>query len=209
MKYEWRKKEKDTYIPKTKPEIKNIKKAKFLVLEGQGNPNSEAFSDTVQTLYSLSYGIKMAPKKNIEIKNYFDYTVFPLEGNWSLSQKGIDLYTSGIPVIELKDYMIFKMMIKQPDFVTIDLLDRIKAIKPGDRNSDVSLCEIEEGLVCQMLHIGSFDTEPESFKIMEDFCVEQGYERTSKSHKEIYLSDPRRTAVEKLKTTLRFNIEKK
>lgn len=67
---------------------------------------------------------------------------------------------------------------------------------------------ITEGLCCQMLHIGSYDNESDSFKKMEQFCKNNGYERISKKHREIYLSDPRKVDSSKLKTVLRFQVER-
>jgi Uncharacterized conserved protein len=73
--------------------------------------------------------------------------------------------------------------------------------------NDIKFEEIEEGKVVQMLHVGTYDDEPESFKIMEEFVKESGFERAEKLHKEIYLSDARKVEAEKLKTILRFKIK--
>ncbi len=81
-KYEWKKKEKNLYLPKAKPEIIDIPSFKFFTLEGKGNPNDEFFADYVGALYSLSYGVKMSYKKGIEPKGFYDYIVYPLEGVW-------------------------------------------------------------------------------------------------------------------------------
>ena len=88
MKHEWRKKEKNYYIPKAKPEIVNMEKFKFIQIKGSGSPNNEEFSERVGVLYSLAYTIKMMPKKGITPDGYFDYTVYPLEGIWDLDEEG-------------------------------------------------------------------------------------------------------------------------
>lgn len=212
MKHEWRKKEKNIYIPKATPTFINLASLKYFTIEGVGNPNSALFSIDIAALYAMSYALKMAPKAGIEIKNYFEYTVYPLEGMWSLTEQGIKLYNKGEPISKLKDYFKYKLMIRQPDFVTKALFDRFKASSykktTNDRILEIKLETINEGLSCQMLHIGSYDNEVLSFEKMEAYCKDQGYRRLSKDHKEIYLSDARKVAPDKLKTTLRFKISK-
>lgn len=103
-------------------------------------------------------------------------------------------------------------MIRQPDFLTEELFERFiteaKNKKANAYIDKIRFDAITEGLCCQMLHIGSYDAEPESFEIMRQFCRDNGYERTCLKHREIYLSDPRKTEVHKLKTVLRFNVRK-
>jgi len=209
MKHEWRKKEKDIYLPKNNPEIVNMPEFKYFTIEGEGNPNNDAFPEYIGVLYSLSYAVKMSYKKGIEPNGYFDYTVYPLEGFWDLKENAKKNYTGIIN----KDDLIYKLMIRQPDFVNSDFFDKIlkltKEKKPHDLLDSVTFETINEGSCIQMLHLGSYDNEPESFKIMEDFAVAQGLKRISKIHKEIYLTDARKVAPEKLKTVLRFKVEKK
>ena len=207
-KYEWKKKEKDLYQPKSKPEIIDIPSFKFFTLEGNGNPNDEFFADYVGALYSLSYGVKMSYKKGIEPKGFYDYIVYPLEGVWDLTEKGREDYKKGFIN---KEELLFKLMIRQPDFVDEAyakfIVEEAKKNKPNALLNDVKFEEIEEGKVVQMLHVGSYDSEVESFKIMEEFVKESGFERAEKLHKEIYLSDARKVEAEKLKTILRFKIK--
>ncbi|WP_331436827.1 GyrI-like domain-containing protein [Gordoniibacillus kamchatkensis] len=103
-------------------------------------------------------------------------------------------------------------MIRQPDFLTEQWFERFlehaKKKKPNPFLEHVRFEHVEEGLCCQMMHIGSFDDEPKSFARMEAFCAENGYSRASKIHREIYLTDPRKTKPEKLKTVLRFLAKK-
>lgn len=208
MKHEWRKKEKELYTPKTTPTIIDIPSYNYITIEGEGNPNSEDFGLSVGSLYAISYAIKMNLKKE-----FFDYTVYPLEGIWSFNEEGKRLYQEGKSIVDLKDYLTYKVMIRQPEFVTKELFQTYQKLayskKKNEKILDVRLEQIEEGLSCQMLHIGSYDGEPASFKHMEEVCEQLGYQRIGKNHKEIYLSDPSKVAPEKLKTTLRFRVVKK
>ena len=207
-KYEWKKKEKNLYLPKAKPEIIDIPSFKFFTLEGKGNPNDEFFADYVGALYSLSYAVKMSYKKGVEPKGFYDYIVYPLEGVWDLTEKGREDYKKGFIN---KEELLFKLMIRQPDFVDEAyakfIVEEAKKNKPNALLNDVKFEEIEEGKVVQMLHVGSYDSEVESFKIMEEFVKESGFERAEKLHKEIYLSDARKVEAEKLKTILRFKVK--
>ena len=210
MKHDWKKNEKHYYLPKNNPElISNVPNFKFFIIEGKGNPNDDFFSEYVGVLYSLSYGVKMSPKKGIEPKGYFDYTIYPLEGVWDLNEEAKKPYDGTIN----KNYLVFKLMIRQPDFVdsnfALQILEQTKKNKPHDLLEQVRFEEIIEGDCIQMLHLGSYDNEPASFKIMEDFAEQEKYRRKTKTHREIYLSDARKVSPDKLKTVLRFGIEKK
>lgn len=207
MKHEWRKKEKDIYLPKVKPEIIDVPTYKFLTIEGEGNPNSEQFTDYIGALYALSYGIKMGLKKHIMVRNYFDYTVYPLEGVWDITDKAKLTFDGTIN----KDDLVFKLMIRQPDFVTSEIVETVRSMtkekKPQDLLDKVVFEEITEGRCIQMLHLGSYDNEAATFNIMEAYAESVGVRRLSKVHREIYLSDARKVAPEKLKTVLRFCLE--
>lgn len=210
MKHEWRKHEKKLYLPKIKPEVVKTPKMKYFAVSGEGNPNSEAFSNYIEALYAFSYGVKMLPKKGFVPEGYFEYTVYPLEGVWNLNEEGKKLYTKDVNIRDLKDYLVFTLMIRQPEFVDesyVDLLkDSLYKKKKNNRILEVQFIECDEELTCQIMHIGEYDTEPESFKKMEDYLVDNGYQRVGKTHREIYISDPRKTMADKLKTTLRINI---
>lgn len=101
-------------------------------------------------------------------------------------------------------------MIRQPAFVSqkyaLETIERTKKKKPHQLLEKVKFEEIEEGKCIQMLHIGSYDSEPESFRLMEKFAEEQGFKRQSETHREIYMSDPRKVIAEKMKTVLRFRV---
>ncbi len=212
MKYEWRKKDKSLYLPKPVPTLIEIPNMNYLTLKGTGNPNNEQFTVDVEALYALSYGIRMLPKSGITPDGYFEYTVFPLEGHWGYTDEGIMLSKSGQISVDLKDYFKYTIMIRQPDFVTPKLVEEVRQKvmlkKKNPQLSHVNFETIAEGLSLQMMHLGSYDNEPESFKLMEDYCNHNNLERLYKSHKEIYLTDPKKVIPEKLKTTIRFQVKK-
>lgn len=209
MKHEWRKAEKETYLPKAKPTLIDVPTYKYYTLTGEGNPNDEAFGEAVGALYAMTYGIKMMPKKGITPDGYFDYTVYPLEGLWTLKEEAFENFSVG-DGFSLDD-LSYKVMIRQPDFVTEDLaLENIKAVsakKPNINNERVQFEEITEGNCIQMLHKGPFSKEEETFAIMDAYCQENQLQRNSPYHREIYLSDPRKSAPENSKTVLRYQIK--
>jgi hypothetical protein len=206
MKYEWKKEEKQLYLPKNKPEVIEVPSMKFFMLAGKGNPNEIAFAEVIGVLYSLSYAVKMMPKSGITPEGYFDYTVFPLEGVWDLEEEA-----RAAEKLD-KDKLIYTLMIRQPCFVTEELaqavIESTKKKKPHDLLRNVRFESIENGLCVQMMHIGSYDDEPASFRLMEEFCNSNGLKRIEKIHREIYISDFRKTQPEKLKTVLRFSVER-
>ena len=208
MKHEWRKREKEVYLPKNKPIIIQIPEYKFFTIKGTGNPNDDYFSEYIRVLYSLSYAVKMSIKKGIEPKGYFDYTVYPLEGVWDINEEAKKKFDGKFD----KNDLIFKLMIRQPDFVdekfAMMILERTKQKKFNVLLDNVKFEKITDGVCVQMMHLGSYDDEPESFKLMEDFAQNENYSRISKVHREIYISDARKVATEKLKTLLRFQIKK-
>jgi len=204
-KLDYKKEYKDLYLPKKKPVIVSVPAISFIMAEGEGNPNGENFAYAVGALYSLSYAVKMSYKSHSVPDNYYQYTVFPLEGVWDLVDKTL------LPTD--KNNLKYNMMIRQPDFLDIDLFDRFlletKRKRPNPYLEKVKFGTISEGICCQMLHIGSYDEEPVSFEIMDKFCTDNGYRRSSYKHREIYLSDPGKTEQDKLKTVLRYQIEHK
>ncbi|WP_328123659.1 GyrI-like domain-containing protein [Priestia filamentosa] len=203
-KYEWRKQLKELYLPKKQPTKIEVPEMKFFTIEGSGNPNSERFKDNIEILYALSYAIKMMPKKGITPEGYFEYAVFPLEGHWDLDEEGRKLdYLN-------KDHFVYKLMIRQPDFVTEHLfqyaVNRVKQKKTNLNFDNVQFELITEGLCVQSMHVGSYEDEPKTFELMEQFCSQNNLKRAEKTHREIYISDARKTPIEKLKTVLRFKV---
>ena len=207
-KHEWRKKEKAIYLPKNKPELVDVPTFKFIVIRGEGNPNSDFFSECIGVLYSLAYVIKMNLKKTDTTPDgYNDWTVYPLEGVWDISEKGRNNYTGKLD----KDELVFDLMLRQPNFVDetffSEMLEMTKRKKAHQLLDRVKFKSIKEGRCIQMMHIGSYDDEPASFKLMEEFASNEGLVRKSKVHREIYLSDFRKVPIEKLKTALRFQLK--
>lgn len=209
MKYEYRKSEKNIYCPDTEPQVVRIGKQKYLCITGKGNPNNEDFKQRVDALYTLAYAVRMMPKKGFTPEGYFEYTVYPLEGRWSLSEAGIQSQEKRQQIS--KDEFEYTIMIRQPDFVTEEVVskavDIAKTKKYNPLIDEIFFNEQEDGRCVQMLHIGKFDDEPKSFAKMIDYINENGYKLKSKIHREIYLSDSRRVAPEKQKTILRYLIE--
>lgn len=207
MKYEWKKDGKQFYLPKDKPVLITVPEFKFFSIEGKGNPNDAFFAEYIGVLYSLAYAVKMSPKQGWAPPEYFEYTVFPLEGVWDIDDDAKANFTGTID----KNTLVFNLMIRQPDFVDADFaseaIERTKRKKPHQLLDKVKFELIEEGSCVQMLHLGHYDSEPESFRKMELFAEEQNLKRISKIHREIYISDARKVSPEKLKTVLRFRAE--
>lgn len=198
IKHEWRKHEKSLYLPKTRPELIEVPEQRFIMLEGRGNPNSEAFADKIAVLYGLSYAVRMLPKQGITPPGYEEYTVYPLEGVWDSD--------SGDPLD--KDAFKYTIMIRQPDFVTAAVFDQALEIT-AKKKPELDIFQayfglITDGLCVQMLHLGPYDNEPASFAQMDAFAAANGLQRSGKTHREIYLSDARKTAPAQMKTVLRY-----
>jgi hypothetical protein len=92
MVHEWKKAEKKFYLPGTKPELIKMPAFRFFSVEGKGNPNDKSFAEYIGVLYSLSYAVKMSPKKGTAPEGYFEYTVYPLEGVWDISDEAKKTY---------------------------------------------------------------------------------------------------------------------
>lgn len=207
MKYEWRKQEKNLYLPKKEPMILTIPKQRFISLHGIGDPNESDFQTKIQTLYPAAYGLKAAYRKYCLDKDveFDDYVVFPLEGVWSLTAAGQKL-----DHLDKKEFE-YDIMIQVPNFVSEDLirptLKQVQSKKNLSLISDMQIKEFPEMNVAQILHVGSYDDEPASFKKIDALVAKKGKKRLSKVHREIYLSDARRVTTDKLKTVLRYQID--
>lgn len=207
MKHEWRKAEKELYLPGKSPAVVQVQAMKFIVVEGEGDPNGPEFSEAIGVLYSLAYGLKMNLKKRESPPaGYADYAVYPLEGVWSLN----DGARAGYDGTFDKSDLVYRLMIRQPDFISGEYCKEILALtkkkKPHPLLEKVIFEKSEEGLSVQMMHLGPYDDEPDSFARMEEFAAGEKLKRLTKNHREIYLSDFRKTAPEKLKTVLRFSV---
>ena len=207
MKYEWRKKEKDIYLPPNNPVMIDVPMYKYYTIKGEGNPNSSYFGECIEALYTASYTIRMSYKKGLEPENFYEYTVYPLEGIWDISEKAKQSFDGTIN----KNDLVFTLMIRQPDFVTQEYALKAKewALRKKCNFFIESLAfnELADGKCLQMMHLGSYDSEQASFDMMEEFCSLHHLKRKTKQHREIYISDPRKVVPEKLKTVLRFEVE--
>ena len=212
MAFDYKKEYKEFYLPPTKPQIVTVPKMQFVAVQGKGNPNEETgeYKSALELLYGISYTIKMSKMGDHRIDGYFDYVVPPLEGFWWQEKEG-----KKIPGIDYsnKDEFRWISLIRLPDFVSKKDFDWAKETvqkKKGLNPSRAELLTITEGLCVQIMHIGSYDNEPATIKLMDDFAAEQGYMldfSETRNHHEIYLSDPRKVAPEKLRTVIRHPIK--
>jgi len=206
MLLDFKKTQKDLYQPKTSPHVIDVPEMTFITVDGKGDPNTSAeYSSAVELLYGLSYAIKMGNKSVLE------YVVPPLEGFWNVA----DDFKGGGAVITDKSKFLWTMLIRQPDFVTADVFEAAKTVlskkKPNLDTLKARLEIIIEGLCVQIMHIGSYDSEPATVAAIDRFAAENGYVidiGDIRRHHEIYLSDPRKVAPEKLRTVIRHPIRK-
>lgn len=179
------------------PALVDVPEFLFLMVDGHGDPNVSAdYGQAVEALYSVSYAIKFALKRGPQ---ELDYRVMPLEGLWwvpDMSQFSI----------EQKADWGWTMMIRQPDEVDEDLFDeavRKAAVKKSlPAASLLRLERFTERLAAQIMHIGPYAEEGPTIQRLHAFIADQGHDLVGKHH-EIYLSDPRRAAPEKMKTIVR------
>ena len=210
MAFDYKKEYKEFYLPKKKPEIVTVPKMNYIAVKGCGDPNKEdgEYKNSISILYALAFTIKMSKLTDYRIEGYFDYVVPPLEGFW---------WQRGVTQIDYsrKDAFQWISVIRLPDFVSEKDFNWAKQqvkTKKGIDCSNAQFLTIEEGLCVQIMHIGSYDDEPETITLMDKFIKENGYINdfsNTRMHHEIYLSDARRVAPEKLKTVIRHPIRKK
>lgn len=210
MAFDYKKEYKEFYLPKKKPEIVTVPKMNYIAVKGCGDPNKEdgEYKNSISILYALAFTIKMSKLTDYRIEGYFDYVVPPLEGFW---------WQQGVMQIDYsrKDAFQWISVIRLPDFVSEKDFNWAKQqvkTKKGIDCSNAQFLTIEEGLCVQIMHIGSYDDEPDTITLMDKFIMENGYINdfsNTRMHHEIYLSDARRVAPEKLKTVIRHPIRKK
>ena len=227
MAFDFKKEYKEFYMPKNKPEIVKILPMNYVAVRGKGNPNVECgdYQQAISILYAVAYTLKMSYKTDYKIEGFFEYVVPPLEGFWWQGEqhpvdaemrtdrtdrrenvKGID-YSN-------KDTFNWISVIRLPDFITEK--DFAWAVQTATKKkkidcSPAEFLTIDEGLCVQIMHQGSFDSEPATIALLEDYLKEQGYENNineQRLHHEIYMSDARKVAPEKWKTVIRHPIKK-
>ena len=168
----------------------------FLMVDGHGDPNvAGEYQETVEALYAVAYKLKFTSKK----EGGRDYVVPPLEGLWWAED--MESFT----IKRDKSTWDWTMMILQPEWITQEMLaDAVQQVAKKDLPAlpKLRLETYQEGLSVQIMHIGSYDDEGPVIARMHTFIHDNGYQAAGKHH-EIYLSDPRRVAPEKLKTVLR------
>lgn len=209
MAFDYKKEYKEFYMPKNKPGIVEVPAMNYIAVSGKGNPNAEGseYKQSIGWLYAVAFTIKMSKMGSHQIDGYFDYVVPPLEGFWWQEGK------TGIDYTRKEDFQ-FISVIRLPDFVTKADFDWAIEEATRKKKQDFSRVEFltyDEGLCVQCMHIGSYDDEPATVERMHEFMTAQGYEldiTDKRLHHEIYLSDARRVAPERLKTVIRHPIRK-
>lgn len=223
MAFDYKKEYKEFYMPPKKPEIIKIPAMNFVAVRGQGDPNEEngEYKQAIGLLYGIAFTIKMSYKGSHKIEGYFSYVVPPLEGLWwqSSGEKsgesfaGQEAGINGIDYAHKEDFQWISM-IRLPEFVTKEVFDWAVAEATAKKKTDYSKAEFftyDEGECVQCMHIGPYDSEPATIRAMNNFAKEMGYKTdltSERYHHEIYLSDPRRAAAERLKTVIRYPVRK-
>lgn len=204
VKIDFKKKMKEYYSGVTAKEVTivEVPSMKFLMIDGKGYPGtSQEYQDAMETLYPVSYTLKFMMKKKGK-----DYVVMPLEGLWWADD--MDVFTSEF--MERKDEWKWTSLVMQPDFITEEMvelaIDEVKRKKNPTSLPKLRFEQYDEGLAAHILYFGSYSDEGPTVEHLHKFIEEKGHERRGKHH-EIYLSDPRRTKPEKLKTIIRQPIK--
>ena len=209
MPFDFKKEYKEFYLPKTTPAIVTVPKANFITISGKGDPNDENgdYQKALGVLYAVAYTLKMSYKTDYKIDGFFEYVVPPLEGFW---------WQDGVEGVDYNNKSEFNWIsaIRLPDFITKKDFQWAVATATKKKKIDCSAAkfvEIDEGLCVQIMHIGSYDSEPESVALMDSFIEANGYRNDfsdKRLHHEIYLSGPRKLPPEKWKTVIRHPIVK-
>lgn len=209
MAFDYKKEYKEFYLPKNKPSIVDVPRMNYVAVRGKGDPNvaDGDYQRAMSILYAVSFTIKMSYKGDHRIDGYFKYVVPPLEGFW---------WQDGVEGINYADKSGFNWVsvIRLPEFVAPDefgwAIGEVER-KKGIDCSKAEFLTVDEGLCVQMMHLGSYDDEPASVALMDGYAKDNGYAldlSDTRRHHEIYLSDPRRCAADKLKTVIRHPIRK-
>ncbi|MCM1320542.1 MAG: GyrI-like domain-containing protein [Bacteroides sp.] len=209
MAFDYKKEYKEFYMPKSMPSIVTVPKMNYIAVRGKGNPNDEngEYKNSIALLYGIAFTIKMSYKGAHKIDGYFEYVVPPLEGFWRQDGSASVDYAN-------KDGFNFISLIRLPDFVTKADFDWAVQEATKKKKTDFSKAEYltyDEGVCVQCMHVGSYDDEPKTVALMHEYMEANGYDldiSESRYHHEIYLSDPRKCAAEKLKTVIRHPIKK-
>ncbi|OEF97174.1 GyrI-like domain-containing protein [Desulfuribacillus alkaliarsenatis] len=208
-KIDYKKEYKELYLPKNKPMLIEVPSMDFIMVDGTGDPNNNPeFEHAVEVLYGLSYTIKMSHKKGQQPPGYYEYVVPPLEGLWWIEE--------GTFCLTERDNWKWTVMIRQPEFVNEEVFQwACKELEKKKPELKLELARFEsfaEGLSVQMMHIGPYSTEPETVEIMTEYIKQQGLIDCvgieGGKHHEIYISDPRKSKPESMKTVLRHPVKR-
>ncbi|WP_281086486.1 GyrI-like domain-containing protein [Eubacterium ruminantium] len=209
MAFDLKKEFKEYYQPKNKPEIVNIPSINYLAVRGSGDPNDETgdYKKALESLYAVAYTLRMSYKTDYKINGFYEYIVPPLEGFW---------WQDGTDGVNYADKTSFNWIsvIRLPDFISgkdIEWAVMTATKKKKTDCSQVKFLTVNEGLCVQIMHIGPYDNEPVTVKLMDDYLAQNGYENdlnSERMHHEIYLSDPRKCLPEKMKTVIRHPVKR-
>lgn len=208
MPFDFKKEYKQLYLPSRNPVIAEIPRMNYVAVRGTGKPNEEngEYKAAIGLLYGIAFTIKMSHKGDHKIEGYFEYVVPPLEGFWW--QDGV----SGADYAR-KDTFNWISVIRLPDLVSQEDFNWAAAAATKKKKLDFTKVEFltyDEGLCVQCMHFGSYDDEPATIEAMEELATASGYKidiTPKRFHHEIYLSDPRKAEVSKLKTVVRHPIK--
>lgn len=182
-----------------KPGLVKVPALRILAINGEGSPSGPRFTDSVSALYSIAYSIKFMPRKGIMPEGYLDFKVSALEALWSMK--------NGKPFdINNKDQWLWEVFVVVPGFITQSIVKQAtelsKVKKPNQRYDELHISALQEKKAAQILHIGAYDKVTDDINTLQTYIKKAGYKPSARYH-EVYLSDPSRTAKNKLKTILR------
>ena len=207
MAFDFKKEYREYYLPPQTPVIVDLPPMNYVAVRGKGNPNDEdsEYRASIELLYGIAFTIKMSKMGDRRIDGYFDFVVPPLEGLWWSETGEVDYGR--------KQDFHFISMLRLPDFVTKEDFDWAVETATKKKKKDFSKAEFfhyEEGKSVQCMHVGSYDMEPITIVKMKAFAAQEGLTidlEGSRLHHEIYLSDLRKTAADKLKTVIRYPVK--
>lgn len=208
MAFDFKKEYKEFYAPKDIPGIVTVPPMNYIAIQGKGDPNEEggAYQEAIGKLYAVAYTLKMSYRSDYRITGFYEYVVPPLEGFW---------WQDGIAGVDYSDKSTFcwVSVLALPEFIRkedVDWAKRIASVKKKIDCSSVEFITIDEGLCVQVMHHGPFDDEPATVEMMDRYLLENGYENDFsdiRRHHEIYLSDPRKSSGDKMRTVIRHPVK--
>lgn len=210
MAFDFKKEYKEFYLPKNTPQLIAVPPINYIAVRGQGDPNEEggAYKAAIGVLYAVAYTVKMSKLGDHRIEGYYDFVVPPLEGFW---------WQEGVEGVDYFNKAAFRWIsvIRLPEFVT--KADFAWAVSKASEKKKLDCTKaefltVDEGLCVQIMHVGPYDNEPETVRIMDAYLAQNGFENDfsgGRLHHEIYLSDARRVDPLKWKTVIRHPVKKR